>query len=43
MSPDPEQEHLADGIVETITAALSRIRSFFVIARNTAYTDGMNF
>jgi adenylate cyclase len=38
MSADPEQEHLADGIVETITAALSRIRSFFVIARNTAYT-----
>ncbi len=38
MSADPEQEFLADGIVETITAALSRIRSFFVIARNTAYT-----
>lgn len=38
MSADTEQEFLADGIVETITAALSRIRSFFVIARNTAYT-----
>ncbi len=38
MSADPEQEFLADGIVETITAALSRIRSFFVIARNSAYT-----
>jgi len=38
MSADPEQEFLADGIVETITAVLSRIRSFFVIARNTAYT-----
>lgn len=38
MSADPEQEFLADGIVETITAALSRIRSFFFIARNTAYT-----
>ncbi|NNE83182.1 MAG: tetratricopeptide repeat protein [Alphaproteobacteria bacterium] len=38
LSADPEQEFLADGIVETITAALSRIRSFFVIARNTAYT-----
>ncbi|MCZ6841125.1 MAG: adenylate/guanylate cyclase domain-containing protein [Alphaproteobacteria bacterium] len=38
MSADPEQEYLADGIVETITAALSGIRSFFVIARNTAYT-----
>ncbi|HZH53502.1 MAG TPA: adenylate/guanylate cyclase domain-containing protein [Microvirga sp.] len=34
---DPEQEHLADGIVEDITAALSRVRSFFVIARNSAY------
>ena len=38
MSADPDQEFLADGIVETITAELSRIRSFFVIARNTAYT-----
>jgi len=38
LSADPEQEFLADGIVETITAALSRIRSFFVIARNSAYT-----
>lgn len=32
---DPEQEHFADGIVEDITAALSRVRSFFVIARNS--------
>ena len=37
MSGDPEQEHFADGVVETITAALSRIRSFFVIARNSAF------
>jgi adenylate cyclase len=38
MSPDPEQEYLADGIVEDITAALSRVRSFFVIARNSTFT-----
>lgn len=35
---DPEQEHFADGIVEDIIAALSRVRSFFVIARNSTYT-----
>ena len=38
MSAEAGQEYLADGIVEAITAALSRIRSFFVIARNTAFT-----
>jgi len=32
------QEYLADGIVEAITAALSCIRSFFVIARSSAFT-----
>ena len=37
MSGDPEQEHLADGVVESITAALSRIRDFFVIARNSSF------
>jgi adenylate cyclase len=37
MSGDPEQEYFADGVVESITAALSRIRSFFVIARNSAF------
>jgi adenylate cyclase len=37
MSGDPEQEYFADGVVETITAALSGIRSFFVIARNSAF------
>jgi adenylate cyclase len=37
MSGDPEQEHFADGVVESITAALSRIRAFFVIARNSAF------
>jgi len=36
MSVEPGQDYLADGIVEAITATLSRIRSFFVIARNSA-------
>ncbi|MBP0447812.1 winged helix-turn-helix domain-containing protein [Roseomonas sp. SSH11] len=38
ISGDPEQEYFADGMVEEITAALGRIRSFFVIARNSAFT-----
>ncbi len=38
MSGDPTQEYFADGMVEAITAALANIRSFFVIARNTAFT-----
>ena len=38
MSAEPGQDYLADGIVESITTALSRIRSFFVIARNSAFT-----
>lgn len=38
MSPEAGQDYLADGIVEAITAALSCIRSFFVIARSSAFT-----
>jgi TolB-like protein len=38
MSGDPEQEYFADGMVDEITTALSRIRSLFVIARNSAFT-----
>lgn len=38
LNNDPEREYFADGIVEAITAALARVRSFFVIARNTAFT-----
>jgi adenylate cyclase len=38
MSAEPGQDYLADGIVEAITAALSRIKSFFVIARSSAFT-----
>jgi adenylate cyclase len=37
MSGDPEQDFFADGVVEAVTATLSRIRSFFVIARNSAF------
>jgi|tagenome__1003787_1003787.scaffolds.fasta_scaffold20929232_2 adenylate cyclase len=38
MSGDPEQEYFADGVVEDIITALSRIRWFFVIARNSSFT-----
>ena len=38
MSVDPEQEYFADGIVEEIITALSRIRWLFVIARNSSFT-----
>ena len=38
MSGDPEQEYFADGIVEDITTALSRVRWLFVIARNSSFT-----
>jgi TolB-like protein len=35
---DPDSEWFADGIVEEITTALSRFRTLFVIARNSAFT-----
>jgi TolB-like protein/Tfp pilus assembly protein PilF len=35
---DPEQEHFVDGVTESLTTDLSRIRSSFVIGRNTAFT-----
>jgi TolB-like protein len=38
LSGDPEQEYFADGMVEEIITALSRIRWLFVIARNSAFT-----
>src|SRR3712207_3819256 len=37
MSGDPEQEYFADGLVEDIVTALSRVRWFFVIARNSSF------
>src|SRR5260370_2860611 len=38
MSGDAEQEYFADGMVEEIITALSRIRWLFVIARNSSFT-----
>ncbi len=35
---DPEQEYFVDGVTESLTTDLSRIRGSFVIARNTAFT-----
>ena len=37
MSGDPEQEYFADGMVEDITTALSRVTGLFVIARNSSF------
>src|SRR5215472_11526708 len=37
MSGDPEQEYFADGMVEEIITALSRIRWLFVVARNSSF------
>jgi len=37
-SGDPEQEYLADGLTEEIILGLSRIKQFFVIARNSSFT-----
>jgi len=38
ISGDAEQEYFADGMVEEIITALSRIRWLFVIARNSSFT-----
>jgi DNA-binding winged helix-turn-helix (wHTH) protein len=38
LSDNPEQEYFADGIVEDIIMALSRMRWLFVIARNSSFT-----
>ena len=38
ISGDPEQDYFADGMVEEIITALSRIRWVFVIARNSSFT-----
>jgi TolB-like protein len=37
LSGDPEQEYFADGIVEEITTAISRLPWLFVIARNSSF------
>ena len=38
LSNDPEQEYFADGMVEEIITALSRLKWLFVIARNSSFT-----
>jgi adenylate cyclase len=37
MSGDPEQEYFADGMSEDIITGLSKLRWFFVIARNSSF------
>jgi hypothetical protein len=37
-APDQNKTPFADGMVEEITTALSRIRWLFVIARNSSFT-----
>jgi TolB-like protein len=37
MSGDPEQDYFSDGISEDIVTALSKLRWFFVIARNSSF------
>jgi adenylate cyclase len=37
MSGDPEQEYFVDGLTEDLITELSRFRSLFVIARNSAF------
>ena len=38
MSDDPKQEYFSDGITDIIITTLSKARSMFVIARNSAFT-----
>jgi adenylate cyclase len=38
LSGDPSKDYFADGITETLTTDLSRLRGSFVIGRNTAFT-----
>jgi TolB-like protein/tetratricopeptide (TPR) repeat protein len=37
LSKDPKQDYFADGMVEEIITGLSRIKSLFVIARNSSF------
>lgn len=38
LSGDPEQDYFVDGVTESLTTDLSRIRRSFVIGRHTAFT-----
>jgi len=37
MSGDPEQDYFADGMAEDITTALSKVRWFLVVSRNSSF------
>ena len=37
ISGDPDQDYFVDGVTESLTTDLSRVRGSFVIARNTAF------
>ena len=37
LSHEPDQEYFSDGIVDDLITALSKFRSFFVIARNSSF------
>jgi TolB-like protein len=37
LSADPEQEYFSDGVAEDIISALSHMRQFFVVARNSSF------
>jgi TolB-like protein len=37
LSPDPEQEFLADGLVEDLITALSRFHTFAVVSRTSSF------
>ena len=38
MGGDPEQDYFVDGVTESLTTDLSRMRGMLVIGRNTAFT-----
>jgi len=38
LSADPEQDYFVDGVTESLTTDLSRIRGLFVIGRHTAFS-----
>ena len=37
MTGDPEQDYFVDGVTESLTTDLSRLRGTFVVGRNTAF------
>ncbi len=38
LSGDPEQDYFVDGVTESLTTDLSRVRGSFVVARNSAFS-----